>query len=248
MSESIIAGRNPVREALRSGRTLNKIVLACGVKNETIKEIIKLAKEKKVPVQHVERQHIDKLVPGTAHQGIAAFAAAKDYVDLDELLDNIADKNPFLIILDEICDPHNLGAVVRTADAAGAHGIIIPRRRSVQLTATVAKASAGAVEHVPVARVTNLVQTVKKLQQRGIWVIGADMDGQILHWHADLDGPVALVVGSEGKGLSRLLKECCDVIVRLPMQGRVNSLNASVAAALMMYEVVRQRAVGKSNG
>ncbi len=247
MSNSIIVGRNPVREALRAGRALNKIILASGAKNEIIKEIVKLAKESKVPLQYVNRQHLDKLAPNTSHQGVVAFAAARDYENFDELLDGITNEPPFLVILDEINDPHNLGAIIRTVDAAGAHGVIIPKRRSVQLTAAVAKSSAGALEYVPVARVTNLVQTIKKMQQRGIWVVGADMDGQDI-WDVSLDGPIALVIGSEGKGLGRLVKESCDIIARLPMRGKVNSLNASVAAALMIYEVVRQRKMGRNNG
>ncbi|MBM7853807.1 23S rRNA (guanosine2251-2'-O)-methyltransferase [Desulfohalotomaculum tongense] len=247
MSQDIIIGRNAVREALRAGRSINKIMLASENKSGPVKEIIDLARENKVPVQNVDRKQLDKLAGGR-HQGVVAVAAAKDYADLDDMLE-AAEKQgpPFLILLDEINDPHNLGAIIRTADAAGVHGVIIPRRRSVQLTAAVAKASAGAVEHVPVARVTNLSQTIKKLQRRGIWVVGADMDGQQLHWDAPLDGPVALVIGGEGKGLGRLVKENCDMVVKLPMRGRINSLNASVAAALLAYEVVRQRTKGADN-
>ncbi|MTI80717.1 MAG: 23S rRNA (guanosine(2251)-2'-O)-methyltransferase RlmB [Firmicutes bacterium] len=241
MRQDIIAGRNAVREALRSGRTINKIMLAQGSKNGSIKEVVSLAKDSKIPVQNVERKHLDKIASGMQHQGVVAVAAAKDYTDFDDLLDAAEQQGqPFLVLLDEINDPHNLGAIIRTADAAGADGVIIPRRRSVQLTPTVAKASAGAVEHVPVARVTNLSQTIKKLQDRGVWVVGADMDGE-LYWNASLDGPIALVIGGEGKGLGRLVKESCDAVVKVPMSGKVNSLNASVASALLTYEVVRQR-------
>lgn len=247
MSQDIIAGRNPVREALRAGRTLNKIMVMTGAKTGSLKEIIGLAKDNKVPVQSVEKSHLDKVAGGEAHQGVVALAAAKDYVDIDDILDGVKDEPYFLVLLDEIHDPHNLGAIIRTADAAGVHGIVIPKRRAAPLTATVAKASAGAVEHVPVARVTNLAQTIKQLQDRGIWVVGADMDGTELHWQASLQGPMALVIGGEGKGLGRLIKERCDAVVKLPMFGHVNSLNASVAAALLMYEVVRQRTSGKSN-
>lgn len=245
MSQDVIAGRNPVLEALRAGRTINKILIASGSRTGNLKEIYNLAKQNKVPVQNVERKYLDK-VAGDAHQGIAAMASAKEYMDIDDLLDSVTGE-PFLILLDEINDPHNLGAIIRTADAAGAHGVIIPQRRSVQLTSTVAKASAGAVEHLPVSRVTNLVQTIKKLKERGIWVVGADMDGEDLHWNSRLDGPIALVIGGEGKGLGRLVKENCDTVVRLPMAGKVNSLNASVAAAILTYEVVRQRVQGKNN-
>lgn len=245
MSQDIIAGRNPVLESLRAGRTINKIMIANGAKVAAMQEIINLAKENRVPVQKVERKHLDKLTDGAIHQGVVATAAAKEYADLDDLLNDSAE--PFLVLLDEVHDPHNLGAIIRTADAAGVHGVIIPKRRSAQLTTTVAKASAGAVEHMPVARVTNLVQTIKKLQQQGIWVVGADMDGEALHWDSKLEGPVALVIGGEGKGLGRLVKETCDVVVRLPMVGRINSLNASVAAGVLIYEVVRQRMQGKSD-
>lgn len=245
MSQDIIAGRNPVLEALRAGRTINKIMIAHGSKTTGIQEIIELAKEKRVPIQKVERKHLDKITAGAIHQGVVATAAAKEYADLDELLNG--DTDPFLVLLDELHDPHNLGAIIRTADAAGVQGIIIPKRRSAQLTTTVAKASAGAVEHMPVARVTNLVQTIKKLQQQGIWVVGADMDGDTVHWDSKLDGPLALVIGGEGKGLGRLVKESCDALVRLPMVGRINSLNASVAAGILIYEVVRQRMQGKNN-
>lgn len=248
MASDLIIGRNAVREALRAGRTINKIMIAPGSRSGAVKEIINLAKQQKVPVQNVDRRLLDKTARSTNHQGVVAVAAVKSYIELEDLLDNAVRLGlPFLILLDEINDPHNLGAIIRTADAAGVHGIIIPRRRSVQLTSTVAKASAGAVEHVPVARVTNIVQTIKKIKDMGIWVVGADMEGQELFWNVPLDGPVALVIGGEGKGLSRLVKENCDIVVRLPMHGKINSLNASVAAALLTYEVLRQRGKGASD-
>lgn len=245
MSQEMIAGRNPVLEALRAGRTIKKIIIAKGTKPAGVQEIIKLAQDNKVPVQWAARQQLDELVAGARHQGVVAAAAAIAYANLEDLLS--IDANPFLLLLDEIHDPHNLGAIIRTADAAGVQGVIIPKRRSAQLTTTVAKASAGAVEHMPVARVTNLVQTIKKLQQEGIWVVGADMDGQALHWESDLTGPLALVIGGENKGLGRLVKETCDFVVRLPMMGQLNSLNASVAAGVLIYEVVRQQMQGKSD-
>ncbi|GAB6178923.1 23S rRNA (guanosine(2251)-2'-O)-methyltransferase RlmB [Desulfotomaculum defluvii] len=242
MSE-IIAGRNPVREALRAGRPINKIVMTKGAGNGPLAEIVRLAKENNVPIQLVDREHLDKMNSGVPHQGVVAYTAAKEYVDLDEILAMARAKgeDPFIIMLDEINDPHNLGAIIRTADAAGAHGVIIPQRRSVPLTATVAKASAGAVEYVPVARVTNLDRTIRQLKDEGLWVVGADMDGSETYWETKLTGPLLLVIGGEGKGLGRLIKERCDILVRLPMVGRVGSLNASVAAALLIYEVVRQR-------
>lgn len=239
----IIAGRNPVREALRAGRPINKIIMTKGAGGGPLAEITKLAKENNIPIQLVEREHLDKINSGVPHQGVLAYTAAKEYVEFEEILAIARAKgqDPFIIMLDEMNDPHNLGAIIRTADAAGAHGVIIPQRRSVALTATVAKASAGAVEYVPVARVTNLDQTIRQLKDAGLWVVGADMAGAEIHWEAKLTGPLLLVIGGEGKGLGRLIKERCDMLVRLPMAGRVGSLNASVAAALLIYEVVRQR-------
>ncbi|AQS57946.1 23S rRNA (guanosine(2251)-2'-O)-methyltransferase RlmB [Desulforamulus ferrireducens] len=242
MSE-IIAGRNPVREALRAGRPINKIVIAKGANTGPMGEIAKLAREASIPIQTLERSRLDKLAATTTHQGVIAYAAAKEYVEVEDILKLARSKgeDPFIVMLDEINDPHNLGAILRTVDAAGAHGVIIPQRRSVALTATVAKASAGAVEYVPVARVTNLDQTLRMLKEEGLWVVGADMEGSEVFWQANLTGPLLLVIGGEGKGLGRLIRERCDLLVRLPMAGRVGSLNASVAAALLIYEVVRQR-------
>lgn len=242
MSE-IIAGRNPVREALRAGRPINKIVMAKGTGSGPLSEIIRLAREANIPVQTVERAYLDKVDTGTSHQGIVAYAAAKQYVEVEDILAIARSKgqDPFVVMLDEINDPHNLGAIIRTADAAGVHGVIIPQRRSVALTSTVAKASAGAVEYVPVARVTNLDQTIRSLKDQGLWVVGADMEGRESFWQAKLTGPLLLVIGGEGKGIGKLIKERCDMLVSLPMLGRVGSLNASVAAALLVYEVVRQR-------
>ncbi|MCD5406173.1 MAG: 23S rRNA (guanosine(2251)-2'-O)-methyltransferase RlmB [Desulfotomaculum sp.] len=249
MSSDIIAGRNPVREALRGGRALNKILIAAGVRGGSLQEITHLARAGQVPVQNVERNYLDKITDNAVHQGVVALAAAKEYVDLDDLLAGVpAGEQHFLIILDGIHDPHNLGAIIRTADAAGVHGIIIPRRRAASLTTTVAKASAGAIEYLPVARVTNLVQTIKRLQDQGIWIVGADMDGRQLYWDSNLAGPVALVIGGEGKGLGRLVKERCDIVVKLPMLGKIGSLNVSVATSLLTYEVLRQRTQGQKNG
>lgn len=244
--ESIILGRNPVREALRAGRPINKILLTRGELAPPLLELSRTAREKGVPVQQTDRAQLDKLSGGHPHQGVIAFVAPREYLDMDELL-SLAGSNPFLIMLDEINDPHNLGAILRTADAAGAHGVIIPKRRSASLTPAVARASAGAVEYVPVARVTNMARTIEELKEQGIWVVGAHMTGE-LYWEARLDGPLALVIGGEDKGLGRLVREKCDLLVRLPMYGRVGSLNASVAAALLSYEVLRQRRRAQNEG
>lgn len=238
----MIAGRNPVREALRSGRPINKILMVKESNSGPMQEIFALAREKGILVQKVHKQNLAKFAPETAHQGVIALVAPKAYVTVEDMIEAVPPGgSPFLLLLDEISDPHNLGAILRTADAAGVHGVIIPRRRSAPLTPTVAKSSAGAIEYVPVARVANIAQTIENLKKRGIWLVGADLAGRELFWDVRLDGPLALVIGGEDKGLGRLVKERCDVLVRLPMSGQVNSLNASVAAALLAYEVVRQR-------
>jgi 23S rRNA (guanosine2251-2'-O)-methyltransferase len=216
--------------------------LAEGALSGPLQEIFTLARERNIPVQKTDRQRLSKFASETAHQGVVALAAAREYVEVDDILAGLGPNDtPFLILLDEIHDPHNLGAILRTADAAGVHGVVIPRRRSAPLTPVVAKSSAGAIEYVPVSRVANIAQTIEALKEKGFWVAGADAKGEELLWDARLDGPIALVVGGEDKGLGRLVKERCDILVRLPMAGRVNSLNASVAAALLAYEVVRQR-------
>lgn len=241
-----IFGRNPVLEALKSDRTINKIWLLKGEQKGSIKEIVALAKEKKIAIQLVERNKLDKMFPHENHQGVAASIAAADYVEWQDIVDMAKAKgeDPLLVILDELEDPHNLGAILRSVDAVGAHGVIIPKRRAVPLTDGVAKASAGAVEHVPVARVGNIVQVIEALKKQGIWVAGASMHGQYLH-KQDLTGPLAIVIGSEGKGLGKLVSESCNYIVSIPMQGKINSLNASVAAGVLLYEVYRQRSTGK---
>ncbi|QBK24907.1 23S rRNA (guanosine(2251)-2'-O)-methyltransferase RlmB [Ureibacillus thermophilus] len=244
MSENgeIIAGKNPVLEALRSGREINKIWISEGVKKSGIKELLDLARERGVFIQYVPKKKIDQLTNAN-HQGIAASVAAYKYAELADLFQVAKERkeDPFFIILDELEDPHNLGSIIRTADAIGVHGIIIPKRRSVGLTATVAKASTGAIEHVPVCRVNNLAQTVDELKERGLWIAGTDAKGSIDYRKMDAALPLAIIIGSEGKGMSRLLKEKCDFLYSLPMVGHVNSLNASVAAALLMYEVYRKR-------
>lgn len=240
-----IFGRNPVLEALKSDRTINKILILKGDQKGSVKEIVTLAREKKIAVQLVERSKLDKMFPHENHQGVAASIAAADYVEWQDMIDAAKAKgeDPLLVILDELEDPHNLGAILRSVDAVGAHGVIIPKRRAVPLTDGVAKASAGAVEHVPVARVGNIVQVIEALKKQGIWVAGASMHGQYLH-KQDLTGPLAIVIGSEGKGLGKLVSESCDYIVSIPMRGKINSLNASVAAGVLLYEVYRQRNTG----
>lgn len=240
MNDYMIEGRNPVLEAIQSGRAINKLMIQEGNREGSIKKIIAKAKEQKIVISYVDKGKINKLSQSDNHQGVIAFVAAYDYAELDDMLENI-EGDPFLVILDEINDPHNLGSIMRTADAVGAHGIIIPKRRAVGLTPVVAKTSAGAIEYVPVCRVTNLARTIDALKERGIWVAGADMAGEQTHFQANFKGPIALVMGNEGQGISRLVKEKCDFLVNIPMTGKVSSLNASVAASVIMYEIMKQR-------
>ena len=246
--EDVLIGRNAVIEAIRSGRGINKLLIADGDKEGSVKEVISLAKEQGIVIQFVERSKIEGIAGGLRHQGVLAYVAPVAYSDLETILQAAETKGeaPFLLLLDELEDPHNLGALLRTADATGVHGVLIPKRRSVPLTATVAKTSAGAVEYVPVARIGNIAQTLRKLKDKGFWVAGADMDGSQNYYEADLTGPLVLVVGSEGHGMSRLTKEQCDFIVKMPMVGKINSLNASVAGSILMYESMRQRLQKKS--
>ncbi|MCQ2461808.1 MAG: 23S rRNA (guanosine(2251)-2'-O)-methyltransferase RlmB [Clostridia bacterium] len=238
----LITGRNAVIEALRSGRTIDTLLVARGERTGSVNSIIAACKEKNVVIKQVDIKKLDFLCGRDNHQGVAAYAAAREYASVDDIFSRAEEKNepPFIIICDEIEDPHNLGAIIRTADAAGAHGIIIPERRSASLSFSVAKTSAGAVEYMPVARVGNLASTIEELKKRGVWIYGADMDGENC-FTTEFDGSVALVVGSEGHGIGRLIKEKCDFIVSLPMKGHINSLNASVAAGIVMYEISRQR-------
>lgn len=238
----LLGGKNPVVEALRSGRELNKVWVAEGINKKSIGEILSLAREAKVIVQYVPKQKLDGMLDSN-HQGIIASVAAYEYAELDDIFELAAKRqeDPLILILDELEDPHNLGSILRTADAAGVHGVIIPRRRSVGLTAVVAKASTGAIEYVPVVRVNNLSQTVEQLKERGIWVAGTDAKGSSDYRTMDATLPLAIIIGSEGKGMSRILKEKCDFLYHLPMLGKVTSLNASVAASLLMYEVLRKR-------
>lgn len=240
--EGLIVGRNAVMQALESGRTIDSVTVAEGQRGGQAAKIIEICREKKIPVKYADSRKLDKLCGGAAHQGVAAFAAAHDYAELDDIF-NLAQsrgESPFIVICDGLEDPHNLGAILRTAEAAGVHGVIIPKRNSVTLNYTVAKTSAGAIEYVPVVKVTNIAGTIDTLKDRGVWVFGADMDGT--PWtELDFTGSAAIVIGSEGRGLSKLVREKCDFIASLPMKGRINSLNASVAAGILMFEASRQR-------
>ncbi|CAM4401667.1 23S rRNA (guanosine(2251)-2'-O)-methyltransferase RlmB [Saccharibacillus endophyticus] len=244
MEEELIAGKHSVAEALRAGRSINKIWIAEGTQQKQMQPILTEAKNRGVVVQTADKRKLDTLVPGIQHQGVVAQAAPYVYAEVEDLLAAAVakDEDPFLIILDEIEDPHNLGSILRTADCTGVHGVIIPKRRSAQVNATVSKTSAGAAEYVPVARVTNLAQTMEKLKEAGVWIAGTDVRAEGEIYDTDVfKGPLALVVGNEGEGMGRLVREKCDVLIKLPMQGRINSLNASVAAGVVMYEVLRQR-------
>lgn len=242
MSEDLIMGRNTVLEALRSNRDIHKIWIAEGATKGQIQQVIAVAKENKVLIQTAPKKKLDQMVDGN-HQGVIAQVAAYQYAEIDEIF-KVAEsrqEDPFILLLDELEDPHNLGSILRTADASGVHGIIIPKRRSVGLTATVAKASTGAIEHVPVVRVTNLSRTIEDLKERGVWIAGTDAKGSQDYRKMDGTLPLGIVIGSEGKGMSRVVKEKCDFLYHLPMVGHVTSLNASVAASLLMYEVYRKR-------
>ena len=243
---AIIEGRNPIIEALKNNRPIEKIMVNKASKEGSIKKILAMAKENKVIIQEVDRHKLDEMSESHAHQGVIAITSDYRYYDLDEILEIPRQKgeDPFFIILDGITDPHNFGSIIRTADAVGAHAVIIPKRRSVQITPIVAKASAGAVEYLPVCKVTNIVNTIKTLKEKGLWIAAVDMDGQTFY-QQNLGGPLGLVVGSEGEGISRLVKQNCDFTVSMPMSGNVTSLNASVAGGILLYEVYRQRNAGK---
>ncbi|HZJ58452.1 MAG TPA: 23S rRNA (guanosine(2251)-2'-O)-methyltransferase RlmB [Clostridia bacterium] len=242
-NEGQVEGRNPVLEAFRSGRTVEKLLVAQGAREGSILEIIQKARAQGIVIQEVDRRRLNELsMTDGAHQGVIAFVTPYSYVGIEDILARASQlgEEPFIIILDEITDPYNLGSVIRTAECCGAHGVIIPKRRAVGLTPIAIKASAGAVEFMPVAKVTNISDTLELLKKHGLWVAGADMDGDS-YTSKDLTGPIALVVGSEGRGLGRLVKEKCDFLVKIPLMGRISSLNASVAAAVLMYEIARQR-------
>lgn len=242
MENDRIEGRNPVMEALRAGRPIDRIVAARGERG--LQSIIDAARERGVPVRFEERARVAALARTNAHQGIIAFAAAQEYVEIEDILAAAKERGekPFIIVLDGICDPHNLGAILRSANGAGAHGVIIPKRGSASLTETVAKTSAGAVEYTPVARVANITSAVEGLKAAGVWVYGASVgEGAKMYYEQDFSGAVALVIGSEGDGISRLVKEKCDFLITIPMRGEIESLNASVAAGILMYEIAKGR-------
>jgi 23S rRNA (guanosine2251-2'-O)-methyltransferase len=240
--EHTIEGRNAVLEAIRAGKTIDRLFVLSGSQDGPIRTITDKAKRMDAIITYVARERLDQLSQTGKHQGVIAYTAAYDYAKVEDILEAAKERNeaPFIILLDSIEDPHNLGAIIRTAHQAGAHGIIIPKRRAVGLTAAVAKVSAGAINYMPVAKVTNLTNTIEMLKKEGIWFVCADMDGEMMY-NLDLTEPIGLVIGSEGEGVGRLIKEKCDFIAKIPMFGKVDSLNASVAAGILAYEIVRQR-------
>ena len=242
-ADGIIEGRNAVLEALRAGTSIDKLYLARGETDAALGHIASTARDKGIVVVEADRRKLDGMSRTHAHQGVIALAAVREYASVDDILNAARAKGepPLIVVCDELSDPHNLGAVIRTAECAGTHGVIIPKRRSAGLTAVVAKTSAGAVSHVPVARVSNLPALLRQLKDEGVWVFGTDAAGDRLLYEADLKGPAAIVIGSEGSGMGRLVGENCDFLVRIPMRGKLNSLNASAAAAILLYEAVRQR-------
>ena len=240
--EFTIEGRNAVIEAFRSGKPIDKVFILDGCQDGPMVTIRREAKKKDVMIKYVTKERLDQMSETGKHQGVIAYAAAYEYAEVSDILEKAKEKgeDPFIFILDNFEDPHNLGAIIRTANLAGAHGVIIPKNRAVGLTATVAKASAGALNYTPVAKVTNLSQTIEELKKEGLWFVCADMDGEIMY-RQNLTGPIGLVIGNEGEGVGRLVKSKCDLVARIPMQGDIDSLNASVAAGVLAYEVVRQR-------
>ena len=246
MSEQI-EGRNAVLEAFRSGKCVDKLFILDGCQDGPVRTIAREARKTDTSINYVSKERLDQLSETRAHQGVIAQVAAYEYSTVDEILVRAEEKGeaPFLILLDNVEDPHNLGAIIRTANLAGAHGVIIPKRRAVGLTSTVAKTSAGAINYTPVAKVTNIVRTIEELKEKGIWFVCADMGGEIMY-DLDLTGPMGLVIGNEGEGVSRLVREACDFTASIPMKGDIDSLNASVAAGVLAYEIVRQRLVKSS--
>ena len=248
LSEGLIEGRNALTEALKSGRAIDKLYGAEGSTDRSLARLAALAKEAGAIVVPTDRRKLDQMSPTGAHQGVIAAVAAHEYASLDDILALAAERGeaPLIVICDELSDPHNLGAILRTAECAGAHGIVIPKRRGVGLTAVVAKTSAGAVEYLPVARVANIANTIRELQEKGVWVYGTAADADSPLYRTDLTGPAAIVIGNEGEGMSRLVRERCDVLVSIPMKGRISSLNASASAAVILYEALRQREAKKA--
>ena len=238
----VICGRNAVLEAFRSGKTIDRLYIQEGVADGTLQSILRTAKKTDAIINFVSKDRLNKYAEGDKHQGVVAMAAAYNYAEVEDILNAAKEKEepPFIIVLDDIEDPHNLGAIIRTANQAGAHGVIIPKRHAVGLTATVARTSAGAINYTPVAKVTNISRTIEELKEKGIWFACADMSGELMY-NCNLTGAIGLVIGSEGSGVSRLVKEKCDFVVKIPMFGQIDSLNASVAAGVLSYEIVRQR-------
>ena len=238
----VICGRNTVLEAFRSGKTIDRLYVQEGVADGTLQSILRTAKKTDAIINFVNKERLNKYAEGDKHQGVVAMAAAYNYAEVEDILNAAKEKGepPFIIVLDDIEDPHNLGAIIRTANQAGAHGVIIPKRHAVGLTATVARTSAGAINYTPVAKVTNISRTIEELKEKGIWFACADMSGELMY-NCNLTGAIGLVIGSEGNGVSRLVKEKCDFVVKIPMFGQIDSLNASVAAGVLSYEIVRQR-------
>ena len=240
--ELTIEGRNAVLEAFRSGKTIDKLFVLDGCQDGPVRTIVREAKKYDTIINYVAKERLDQMSETGKHQGVIAYAAAYEYAEVEDMLKLAEEKgeDPFLIILDNIEDPHNLGAIIRTANQAGAHGVIIPKRRAVGLTATVARTSAGALNYTPVAKVTNLVKAMEDLKKKGLWFVCADMDGDVMY-DVNMKGPIGLVIGNEGEGVGRLVKDTCDFTARIPMKGDIDSLNASVAAGVLAYEIVRQR-------
>lgn len=242
IESNIIEGRNAVIEAFRSGKTVDKVLVLEGCQDGPINTIVREAKKQNVLIKYVKKDRLDKASETGKHQGVIAYVAAYKYAEIEDILENAREKGeqPFIILLDGIEDPHNLGAIIRTANQAGAHGVIIPKRRAVGLTSTVARTSAGAINYTPVAKVTNIANTIEELKKEGMWFVCADMDGEVMY-NLDLKGPIGLVIGNEGEGVGRLVKEKCDFVAKIPMKGDIDSLNASVAMGILSYEIVRQR-------
>ncbi|MDY6011455.1 23S rRNA (guanosine(2251)-2'-O)-methyltransferase RlmB [Clostridium sp.] len=241
--EDLIIGRNAAMEALKSNKTIEALYVTNGPKEGSINAIINLAKDKKIVIKEVDKKKLDLMAAGNVHQGVIARITPYEYFEVKDILEDAKQKNeaPFIIILDELEDPHNLGSIVRTAETCGVHGIIIPKRRNVGVTPTVYKSSAGAIEHVKIAKVTNINNTIDELKEEGVWVYGADIEGKEYSYEVDFSGPCALIIGSEGRGISKLTLKKCDKLVKIPMVGKINSLNASVAGGIMMYEVLKGR-------
>lgn len=242
LDETVVIGRNAVKELLMGGRDVDKLYITSGEREGSINQLLGIAAERGIPITECDRSRLDTMAKGGRHQGVIAIAAERNYSSIDEILEYAKEKDepPFIVVCDGVEDPHNLGAIIRSADCSGAHGIIIPKRRAVGLTATVSKSSAGALEHMRVAKVTNLASAIDELKERGLWIYAADMDGST-YYKTDMKGAVALVLGSEGFGISRLVKEKCDFTVSIPLYGQVNSMNVSCAAAVLLAEVARQR-------